>query len=313
VKTGIKYVYGPVPSRRLGSSLGVNLTPFKTCSYSCVYCQLGITTCKIAERRSFFPREEVLKEIERALESVRANYVTFAGEGEPTLSLDLGWLIEKVRKFISLRDLNSKIAVITNSSLLWRKDVREELANTDSCLPSLDATSDSVFRRINRPHRSIKIEKVVEGILEFGDDYDGELMVEVMLVKGYNDSRKELEAIASVLSELKPDRVHVLTPTRPPALNVEPADAKTIMLSVEIFEENGVNSSAINFPECGEFDFSVFSNVKEAIKIMSRHPMREEQLEKLSKHFGLSIEELKSIPGIVEKKFCGRKYYLYVP
>ena len=154
------YVYGPVPSRRLGSSLGVNLTPFKTCSYSCVYCQLGRTTCKTVERKQFFPREDVLAEVLAALEKTKPDYVTFAGEGEPTLNSDLGWLLERLERLktetgAGAAEREVKTAVITNSSLLWRKDVREDLSLSDACLPSLDAVSEDVFKRINRPHRSL--------------------------------------------------------------------------------------------------------------------------------------------------------------
>ncbi len=312
----LKYVYGPVPSRRLGSSLGVNLTPFKTCSYSCVYCQLGPTTCKTVERRSFFPKSEVAEEIERVLEraeGAEVDYLTFAGEGEPTLNSDLGWIAEKARSAIESTSSKAKVAVITNSSLLWRKDVREDLMSADACLPSLDAASESAFRRVNRPHRSLALERILEGLAEFGDEYEGEVMLEVMLVKGYNDSEEELEKIASAVSELRVDRLHVLTPVRPPASNVEPADAEAIMLAVELFERAGVKTSVIDFPECGEFDFGAFSSVEEAVRIMSRHPMREEQLEKLSLHFGVDLERIRTIPGVVEKEFRGKKYYIYIP
>ena len=314
--SGLKYVYGPVPSRRLGSSLGVNLTPFKTCSYSCVYCQLGPTTCKTVERKSFFPKNEVVEEIERVLDRVEGaevDYLTFAGEGEPTLNSDLGWIAEKARSAIESTSSNAKVAVITNSSLLWRRDVREDLMSVDACLPSLDAASESIFRRVNRPHRSLALDRILEGLAEFGDEYEGEVMLEVMLVKGYNDSEEELEKIASAVSELRVDKLHILTPVRPPASNVEPADAKAIMLAVEVFEGAGVKTSVIDFPECGEFDFRAFSSVEEAVKIMSRHPMQEEQLEKLSLHFGVDLEKIRAIPGVVEKEFRGKKYYIYIP
>jgi len=312
----LKYVYGPVPSRRLGSSLGVNLTPFKTCTYSCVYCQLGPTTCKTVERKSFFPKSEIVEEIKRVLEraeGVEVDYLTFAGEGEPTLNPDLGWIAEKAKSVIESVSLETKVAVITNSSLLWRKDVREDLMSTDACLPSLDAATERTFRRINRPHRSLVIDRILEGLAEFGDEYEGEVMLEVMLVKGYNDSEEELKKMASAISELRVDKLHILTPVRPPASNVEPADAKAIMMAVDVFEGAGIKTSIIDFPECGEFDFRTFSSVEEAVKIMSRHPMREEQLEKLSLHFGVDMGKIRSIPNVVEKEFRGKKYYIYIP
>ncbi len=303
------YVYGPVPSRRLGSSLGVNLTPFKTCSYSCVYCQLGRTTCKTVERKSFFPKEKVFEEVVEAVSKLSKaggpDCVTFAGEGEPTLNSDLGWLLDRVN------ELGVRSAVITNSSLLWRKDVREELSISDICLPSLDAVSENVFRRINRPHRSLTAEKVVSGLLEFADDYEGELMLEVMLVKGYNDSVEELEKIARVASEMKPDRIHILTPTRPPASKVEPSES--ISTAVECFEKAGVEVDTVYLPESGSFDYLTFSTLEEAVRLMSRHPLRESQALEMVKHFGRSLKELEEIEGVEVRKFRGVRFYFYNP
>jgi len=159
-----KYVYGPVPSRRLGRSLGVNPIPFKTCNYSCVYCQLGRTLHLINERKSFFPKDDILEEI---LESVKIHkgkidYITFVGEGEPTLNKDLGWLIRKAKDRTNL-----KIAVITNGALLYREDVKEDLLAADVVLPSLDAGSEETFKKINRPHKDLKINKKKVEIITF--------------------------------------------------------------------------------------------------------------------------------------------------
>ena len=291
----MKYVY-VVPSRRLGKSLGVNLTPFKTCTYSCVYCQLGRTTCKTVERKEFFKKEEILREIESALKT-NPDYVTFAGEGEPTLYSKLKWLLDRIEE---------KTAVITNSSLLWRKDVREDLMNADVCLPSLDCATEKTFRKLNRPHRSLTLSKVVEGLLEFSDEYGGKIMLEIMLVKGYNDSREELEKMAEIVKEMKVDVVHVLTPIRPPASDVEKVDAEKLLEAMSFFK-----GCAIDFPEGKDFDFSTFSSLNEAVRIMSRHPMREDQVKEMAKHFNASVKDVEEIEGVFCKEFGGIKYYFY--
>ncbi len=211
-------VYGPVPSRRLGRSLGVSPIPFKTCNYSCVYCQLGRTTHMTIQRKDFFPPEELLNEIKRAIEAENSHrhseidFVTFVGEGEPTLCKSLGWLIRKTKEIADI-----PIAVDTNGSLLYRKDVRDDISQADVVMPSLDAGTAETFRKINRPHRGIVFEAVVEGMGKFRQEYDGEIWVEVMLVKGLNDSEEELEAIKSRLSPLEPNRTYINVPIRPPA------------------------------------------------------------------------------------------------
>ncbi len=296
----MKYVYGPVPSRRLGKSLGVNLTPFKTCSYSCIYCQLGRTTFKTVERKSFFKKEEILEEISKSLKS-NPDYVTFAGEGEPTLNSDLGWILERI---------NHDTAVITNSSLLWRKDVREDLMQADACLPSIDAVTEKTFKRINRPHPSLEIEKVLDGLKEFCDEFDGTIMLEIMIVKGYND--EEVEKIAEVVGEIKKDKVHILTPIRPPASKIEGVDARKMIEILSIFDAYKIPVEIVDFLESNDFDFSSFSSLKDAIKIMRRHPMREEQVKKLAEHFEVSLKEIEEINGIFYKKFKGKKYYYYL-
>ena len=212
----MKIVYGPVPSRRLGRSLGVGPIPFKTCDYSCVYCQLGRTTHMTNQRKDFFPPEELLNEIRRVIEVESSHreidFVTFVGEGEPTLCKSLGWLIRKTKEIADI-----PIAVDTNGSLLYREDVRDDLSQADVVMPSLDAGTAETFRRINRPHRGIVFEAVVEGMEKFRQEYDGEMWVEVMLVKGLNDSEEELEAIKSRLSPLEPNRTYINVPIRPPA------------------------------------------------------------------------------------------------
>ncbi len=299
----MKFVYGPVPSRRLGRSLGINVIPFKTCNYSCVYCQLGKTTDMINERRIFFPKEEILGEVVEAIGKVEADHITFAGEGEPTLCKDLGWLIDRIKVCTDV-----PVAVLTNGSLLYRKDVREDLANADVVIPSLDAADEQTFRRINRPHRDLRMEEIIEGLEVFGREFGGKFYIEIMLVKGYNDDERSLLAIKSALERIKPDGVYLLTPTRPTALKVEPADEFGIVRAHAIL---GEVVDVVN-PEVGEFSAECFSSAEEAVKaLLRRHPMREDQLKDFLKKFGEDLSILERVEGIKRVEYMGRVYYIY--
>ncbi|MBL7075714.1 radical SAM protein [candidate division KSB1 bacterium] len=208
-----KYVYGPVPSRRLGNSLGIDIVPFKWCSYDCVYCQLGRTTQKTIHRKSWFSVPEILGEIKRVLDSnVSVDYITFAGSGEPTLNKNLGKLIPAVKAIT-----NIPVAVLTNGSLLSQKGVQEDLLPADLIIPSLDAGTESLFRYINRPHPDLNLKTVTDGLADFRSKYSGEVWLEVFLLDGVNIQTKEIESIQSLITPINPDRVQLNTAVRPPA------------------------------------------------------------------------------------------------
>jgi wyosine [tRNA(Phe)-imidazoG37] synthetase (radical SAM superfamily) len=278
------YVYGPVPSRRLGRSLGVSPIPPKTCTFSCVYCQLGRTDRLSAGRESFFAKESILKEIIHRTDLGETDFVTFCGDGEPTLCRDLGWLIRRVKSAVT-----TPVAVITNSSLLYRKDVRQDLEECDLVIASLDAGDERTFRKINRPHGTLDFRSYIQGLMDFTSDFTGKMWVETMLVRDVNDSEQSLERIRQILHRIKPDGVHLLTPTRPPAEPwVRPPEASAISKAREIIESPAVFS----FAESGDFGRGSFKNARQAIiEISSRHPLRLEQ--------ALNIEEEFSEPGSV--------------
>ncbi|HOW18505.1 MAG TPA: radical SAM protein [Phycisphaerae bacterium] len=207
----MKHVFGPVPSRRLGRSLGIDLVPFKTCSYDCIYCQLGRTTCKTVERREWVRWEPLLEELKRRLDA-RPDYITFSGSGEPTLHAGLGELIDRIKSITSV-----PIAVLTNGSLLWRADVRRDLRDADLVIPSLDAGDDLHFRCVNRPHESLSFEQVVEGLIAFRDGFDGQYWLEVLVVSRWTSGRGHMEKIATWARKIRPDRVQLNTVSRPPA------------------------------------------------------------------------------------------------
>jgi wyosine [tRNA(Phe)-imidazoG37] synthetase (radical SAM superfamily) len=207
------HIYGPVPSRRLGFSLGVDIIPFKTCSLNCIYCQLGPTLKKTTKREECIPSSKILPEIKRALHSAkRIDYITFSGSGEPTLNSAIGEIIRKIKKTTSI-----PVAVLTNSTLLTRKRVREALLAADLVVPSLDAVTQDVFLKINRPHPTLKIKEIIEGLRKFRQEFKGALWLEVMLVQGVNDSPIHIKKLKEATTKINPDKIQLNTVIRPPA------------------------------------------------------------------------------------------------
>ncbi len=212
----MKYVYGPLKSRRLGFSLGVSTVPYKVCSFDCVYCQLSKTTQKTIKRREYINESEILDEVKSFFENkpkgVKVDYVTFSGSGEPTLSSSLGRIISGLRKIT-----DTPIALITNSSLLSNPSVRKDALSVDLIVPSLDAVTQDVFEKIDRPLGKISIKKVISALKLFKKSFKGKMWLEVMLVDGINDSDEYLRKIKKVTDQIKPDKIQLNTPVRIPA------------------------------------------------------------------------------------------------
>ena len=272
----MKYVFGPVPSRRLGQSLGIDTIPLKTCNWNCVYCQLGRSVPLTNERREYFPRQDILDEVEAALAVHRPgeiDWVTFVGSGEPSLYIGLGWLIRQVKRLTEF-----PVAVITNGSLLYLPEVREELFPADAVLPTLDAGTAELYCQINRPHPDTTFDRLVEGLVAFRKAYRGKLWVEVMLVRGLNDTSQALWEIAKVLQRIQPAAVQINLPTRPPAETwVQPPHAESLMQAIAILG----NIAEVVHPAEGTFDLSGYDNLIDAvIGIITRHPMRQDELER---------------------------------
>lgn len=270
------YVFGPVPSRRLGQSLGIDTIPPKTCNWNCVYCQLGRSVPMTNKRREYFPREAILTEVEQALSQHKPgeiDWVTFVGSGEPTLHSELGWLIRQVKQLTQI-----PIAVITNGSLLYLPKIRKELAPAEVVMPSLDAGTATRYRQINRAHPAVTFDRLVAGLIAFKRSYSGRLWVEVMLVRGLNDSEVALREIAAILDRVQPNEIHLNLPTRPPAETwVRPPDEEGLMRALAILGE----SAHVVHPAEGSFDLSSCDDVIEAIiNIITRHPMRQDELER---------------------------------
>ena len=209
----MRHVYGPVPSRRLRRSLGVDLVPFKTCSYDCIYCQLGRTTHKTAQRLEYVSISEIMAELESLLaQGAAPDYISLAGSGEPTLNSGIGELIRKIKDITSI-----PVAVLTNGSLLWRDDVQQELRTADLVLPSLDAGDAALFGLVNRPHEAITFERMVEGLATFTRRFTGEVWLEVFLLGGVTGIAREVEKINDLIERIQPRKVQLNTVARPPA------------------------------------------------------------------------------------------------
>ena len=206
-----QYIFGPVPSRRLGRSLGVDLVPFKTCSYDCIYCQLGRTTQKTVQIKEWRPLDEIIRQLTEKL-SLKPDYITLSGSGEPTLYSRCGELIRKIKGMTDI-----PVAVLTNGSLLWMPQVRASLMEADLVIPSLDAGSGSLFQYVNRPHPDISFDKMLDGLIAFREQFKGKYWLEVFVLAGVTTTDKEIESLKSAISLIHPDKVQINTVTRPPA------------------------------------------------------------------------------------------------
>jgi wyosine [tRNA(Phe)-imidazoG37] synthetase (radical SAM superfamily) len=208
-----KYTYGPVPSRRLGYSLGIDIIPYKNCSFNCVYCQLGKTTNITTERKEYTPVKDVISDIKiAAAVDRRVDYFTFSGSGEPTLHAGIKTLIHETKRLTPV-----PIAVLTNSSLMNQKSVQTDLLEADLILPTLCAVTETVFERVNRPHKDISIRSIIQALIDFRKSYTGNIWLEIMLVKGINDQKEELEKLRRAADMIEPDKIHINTVIRPPS------------------------------------------------------------------------------------------------
>ncbi|MCD6140385.1 MAG: radical SAM protein [Thermococcus sp.] len=305
--------FGPVPSRRLGKSLGINNIPDKVCSYACVYCQIGRTLRMEIDRRSFYPPELVFEEVKRKAweakeKGEKIDYLTFVPDGEPTLDANLGQEIEM------LKALNIPLAILTNSSLIWREDVREDLLKLKLVSLKLDAVSENLWRRIDRPHKTLRLDKILEGMLEFRKDFDGKLVTETMLIDGITYG-EEFKKIAEFLRELKPDIAYIAVPTRPPWEKwVKPAREEVINMAFQAFAE-AIGEEKVEYLIGYEGNaFAFTGNVEEDIlSITAVHPMREDALRELLKKANVdwpTVEKLIEEGKLIELEYGEKRFYM---
>lgn len=301
-----RYIFGPIPSRRLGRSLGVNTIPLKTCNFSCTYCQLGETDQLVDERHDFFPPADIIAEISGAIQVHRekADFLTFAGEGEPTLCLSLGSLIRQAKKLS-----NIPVAVITNGSLLWREDVRSDLYPADLVMPSLDAVNPDVFRRLNRPGRDVPIELIIKGVQDFGATFEGRYWIEVMLVDGVNDGDEELKELAGALATAQPDRIVLNLPTRPPSdETVHLPGADRLRYARELFEP----IAEVDYPMPMEAQQQTALTRDDLLQALRSHPLRVDELKTINEDVEGLIHRLEQ-DGRVERVTRDGVSHLIIP
>lgn len=304
--------FGPIPSRRLGHSLGINNIPPKFCTYSCVYCQIGKTEQLRCERQTFYGVDDLAKEVREKVNELRKretniDYLSFVPDGEPTLDINLGKNIELIRP------LDIKIAVITNGSLLNLKDVREDLQKADLVSLKIDAVTRETWVRTNRPHNSLDLKAILEGMLEFKAMFEGELVTETMLLKRMNDSSEEIKKIAEFLTLLKPEKSYISIPTRPTAVKgILPASDQTLNRAYQVFKEHLPCVEYLIGPEGNEFGFS--GNIEEALLgITSVHPMREDAVRQYLRRAGADwnvIANLIKRGSLIEVEYQGENFYM---
>ena len=269
-----KHVFGPVVSRRLGMSLGIDPVPPKSCNWNCVYCQLGRTTPLMGHREEFVPTREILSEVEDRLASLDPeglDWVTIVGSGEPLLNSGIGALIRGIKEATRV-----PLAVITNGSLLSQPEIREQVAPADAVLPTLDVGSAGLFRRVNRPHPGISYQEHLQGLVDFRKMYPGKIFLEVMLVRGINDSEEDLELTAERAAEIRPDEIHISLPDRPPAEPwVVPAGEEAVARASRLLGR----TSRVLCP--GETVLTLKDSedaLERLVSVIGRHPLKEAQV-----------------------------------
>jgi len=289
-----KYIFGPVPSRRLGRSLGVDLVPYKICTFDCIYCDVGRTTHKTISRQPFVSPEEIQRELELTLSILnkKPDYITLSGSGEPTLNKNIGEIIRKIKEVTSI-----PIAVLTNGSLLFRDEVRKNILQADFVLPSLDAITPALFEYINRPHSSLRIEEIISGLIQFRKQYQGQIWLEVLFCRGVNDGKEEVEKLKDVIEKVEPDRIQLNTSVRPPAEDfVFPLTLKQLEnIKEKLGDHAGVVSEFMG-PMGDRFDSDKDAEIIELIK---RRPCTAEDI---SRALGLHLDEVVKYLGKLIKE-----------
>lgn len=273
-------VYGPVPSRRLGKSLGINNIPYKICTYACIYCQIGKTIKMQNKREAFYAPEKLVSEVKELLSNIHNNdefpdYLTIVPDGEPTLDINLGVLIENLKVF------NIPIAVITNASLIDQPDVRSDLSKADYISVKIDSVDKNKWRKINRPYKTLNFDNILEGINTFRYSFSGHLSTETMVIKGINDRDEDFTALAKYLKALKPDTAYLSIPIRPPAVKtVEPPEQNVLLQGFYTLSKAIPSAAQLTYYEGSSF-FSTGNSESDLLSITAVHPMREDAVVQL--------------------------------
>ncbi len=306
------YVFGPVPSRRLGMSLGINTIPPKHCSYACIYCQLGKAIHMGTERQVFLDPEEVFEEVKERLAALykqgeSVDYLTIVPDGEPTLDLNLGKLIRL------LKSLDVPVAVISNGSLISRQDVQDELLEADWVSLKIDAAREATWRAVDRPHKNLHLEEILDGMRHFSERYTHKLMTETMLIEGYNTHEDQLMFIAQHLSSCRVHTAYISVPTRPPAESYAfPASEDALMRAYHHFSSAVPSVELITGYEGNAFS-ATGDSLKDILSITTVHPMREDAVHQLIARNGDAVQLLDQLienHKILQSEYHGYRYYM---
>lgn len=304
--------FGPIPSRRLGKSLGVNnITSKKVCTYSCVYCQVGLTHQFSVTRQAFYDPSVIYREVKNHLKKLDEkdfpNYLTFVSNGEPTLDIDLG------KSIGLLKNLGIPVAVITNASLLSDPQVRADLYLADWVSVKVDSGDEDIWKKINRPHPAIQFEKYIQGIFDFSKEYTGRLVTETMLVSALNDTEELLTQTAKLVSLIQPAMAYISIPTRPPAIKtVVSPDGDIINKAYQIFREASIETDLILGFEGTDTGFTG-NAFEDIINICSVHPIRGDTMEELlmkNKADATTLSTLLHNNLIQQVEYRSKKYYI---
>ncbi len=287
-------IFGPVHSRRLGLSLGINHLPPKTCSYSCVYCQLGRTSFMTTNWTSLSHPDEIFSAVKDKLEkleqqSIRPDYVTFVSNGEPTLDKDIGQAIRLINS------LGVRTAVISNSSLLWHPGVRAQIMEADAVSLKVDSIKEKTWHKIDRPHGSLNFLDILNGIRKFADDYKGVLLIEMMLVRGLNDSHEEAESAAKFIANLHPSGTYLSLPLRPPAeIWVKPPEGERLLTVFKIFRQYIAKVELLMELPDAELPYSS-KPLKDLLSTLKVHPIEAADVHAYLLRHGLNQETLNTL------------------
>jgi wyosine [tRNA(Phe)-imidazoG37] synthetase (radical SAM superfamily) len=289
-----KYLFGPVPSRRLGMSLGIDLVPHKVCTLNCVYCECGPTTNLTLERKEYVAYDIVVKELQHYLNNNPSpDYITFSGSGEPTLNSRISEVLDYIKK----NDPDIPVAVLTNGTLFSDRQVRNEILNANVVLPSLDAASDLCFRKINRPFHKLNIKEYIQGLVDLRKEYKGKIWLEVFILPGYNDNKEELQLLKEAFGKIKPDRIQLNTLDRPGTIaELKAADKHELQKIVDLWNLDNVEIIAAA-PQRKEIK-SYREDIETAIvETISRRPCT---LDDLVKILGLHVNEINKYLAVLE-------------
>ena len=304
----MRYIFGPVASRRLGRSLGIDLVPYKTCSFDCLYCELGATTHLTLDRKVYSAPQEIIDELKGYIKKIvlQPDYITLGGSGEPTLHSHLGMIIAEIKKLTTI-----PVAVLTNSSLLYRDDVKEDLLMADVILPSLDTVSLSLFAYLNRPHPSLDIKQIVQGLIDFRKLFTGQIWLEILFCRGINDSEEEIMRLSEVIRKINPDKIQLNTLDRPPAVDsVFPASRETLERIKRFF---GEKAEIITGSLLEDAQASIADGKKRVYNLVKRRPCT---FDEISSALGIPttaltdlIESLKNEGKVNQRLHNNQVYY----